>query len=67
MVMLTNNNGNSNATLERVTHVQLGANGKDGTQAILLKRRLYTPFLQQFFAFDLGPKHCCIQIYLKLE
>ena len=37
------------------------------TQAILLKRRLHTLFLQQFFAFDLGQKHCCIQIYQKLE
>ena len=42
-------------------------NSQEGTQAILLKRRLYTPFLQQFLAFDFGPKHCCIQIYLKLE
>ena len=37
------------------------------TQAILLKRLCYTPFLQEFSAFDLGPKHCCIQFYLKFE
>ena len=43
------------------------SNLKAYTQAILLNRRLYTPFLQQFFAFDLGPKHCCIQICMKLE
>ena len=40
---------------------------KRSTHAILLKRRCYTPFLQQFFAFDLPPKHCCIPFYLKLE
>ena len=39
----------------------------DGTQAILLKRRCYTPFLQEFSAIDLGPKHCCIQFYLKFK
>ena len=37
------------------------------TQAILLNRRWYTPFLQHFFAFDLEPKHCCIQFYLKFK
>ena len=37
------------------------------TQAILLNRRLYTSFLQHFSAFDLRPKHCCIQKYLKFE
>ena len=50
-------------------HSYLSISGSQNWDTTLdrVKRRCYTPFLQQFFAFDLEPKHCCIPFYLKLE